>query len=729
MRTTLCTLFVLSVASTSVAAAPQAPEPQASAAAAVAPAQAATPTEAATTTSGTFDLGGRGTTFTGDSARFNRFRDLSNGVYFDDFSTSLERRGWFADVWGTHAGRRDAIYQGELTRPGRLRVYGSFQSMPWLVSDTTKTVFLGSGTNVLTIPDYVQSLLQTNAANISAVVPNLNPLTVQSLRKFSTGGLTFLADENTTANVQVTHMDRSGTIVGEGTFGFSAADEIPFPVKQHQTDVESGIEHAMGNWLFRVGYTSSWFTNDNASITWDNPYQLTDKATLSSTGRISLPPSDFTQTLDGTVSVKLPMHTRLVGTASIGSLTANPTLLPETTNTAVPTFGLDRTSVEGDGRTTSSNFIFTSRPIKGLNLDVRYRFYDYDNRTPIATQIAGRIEYDSTIEMGPPSTPDTSPQSLKTNTLDAGATYDVRVGDVGVGYTRSAADYTFRIFTGSVTNAERVTFDTSGSPWILLHGRYEHSTRRGQGFDNSDIAGDGEQPTLQTFDIADRNQDVGTLTGSFLIGSSLTINLTAGGGRDEYPVNSLSTGFGLANASYTTYGVGFAATPMDDLSFDLSYERNGYKSLQNSRAASPGVQFTDPTRNWSAAGNDITDSVTGGLDVKNLVGALRLRLTVDYNKGSTLYLYGLAAVTTLPAVVQLPQVMSELRRATLDVSYPLTTRATAGVGYLYENFKVADYAMGQTALAPFAIPSLLTLGNALLPYTAQMVFARLTYHW
>lgn len=726
MRIAACTVIVLCVASVPVAAASLAPDQQTAAPAAAA-AQASTP--AATTTSGTFDLGGRGTTFMGDSARFNQFRDLSNGLYLDNFSTSIEHRGWFADLWGTHAGRRDAVYTGELTRPGRLRVFGSFQSVPWLISDTTKTVYQGTGTNVLTIPDYVQSLLQTSATNINAVVPNLMPLTVQSLRKYSEGGLTFLADPNTTVDVRVTHMDRTGTIVGEGSFGFSAADEIPFPVNHHQTDVESGVEHVHGDWLFRIGYSSSWFTNDNSSVTWDNPYQLTDKSTLSSTGRIALPPSDFMQTLDGTVSVKLPMRTRLIGTASIGSLTSNPTLLPETTNTAVPTFGLDRTSVEGDGRTTSGNLIFTSKPVKGLDLDVRYRYYNYDNRTPIATQIAGRIEYDSTVELGPPSTPDTTPQSLKTNTLDASATYDVRVGDVGVGYSRDNADYTFRLFTGSVTNSERVTFDTSGSPWLLLHGRYQHSTRRGQGFDNSDLIADGEQSTLQTFDIADRNQDVGTLTGSFLVGSSLTINLTAGGGRDEYPVNSLGTGFGLANASYTTYGVGFAATPMENLSFDLSWERNGYNSLQNSRSASPGPQAVDPTRNWSATGTDVTNSVVGGVDVKNLVGALRLRLTVDYNKGSTLYLYGLAPVTTLPAVSQLPAVMSELRRATLDLSYPLTTRATAGIGYLYENFKVADYAMGQSALASFAIPSLLTLGNALLPYTAQMVFARLTYHW
>jgi MtrB/PioB family decaheme-associated outer membrane protein len=694
-------------------------------------AAAATPAETPSpTSSGTFDLGARGTSLSGDSARFNRFRDLSNGLYFDNFSTAVEHGHWVADVWGTHAGRRDAQYRGELALPGRLRLYGSFQSMPWLVSNTAKTIFLGTGSNTLTIPDYVQSLLQTSASNISAVVPNLNPLTIDSLRKYSEGGLTFLMNDHLTGNLQVTHMDRSGTIVGEGTFGFSAADELPVPVRQHQTDVDASLEHASGAWLFRLGYSSSAFTNDNASITWDNPYQLTDKSTLSSTGRIALAPSDFLQTLSGTASVKLPMHTRVLGTVSVGSLTANPTILPETTNATVSTFTLDRTSVEGDGRTTAGNLIFTSRPTKRLDVDIRYRYYDYDNRTPIATQIGGRIEYDSTTELVPLSSPNTTtPFGLKTQTVDASATYDLGIGDVGAAYTRDASDFSFRLFEGTTTNAGRLTFDTTGSSWLSLHGRYEHSTRRGHGLDTTDLVAIGEQPTLQTFDIADRNEDVGTLTGSFLAASRFTINVTAGGGRDSFPVNALSTGFGLAHASYTTSGIGFAATPTDDVSLDVSYDRNGYKSLQDSRSASPGVQFTDPTRNWSATGNDVTQSVTGSLEVKNLIRALRLKVTFDYNKGSTLYLYGLAPTTTLPAVSQLPTVMSRLRRAMLDLSYPVAARATVGLGYIYEDFKVADFALDQTALAPIAIPSLLTLGNALLPYTAQTVFARMTYHW
>jgi MtrB/PioB family decaheme-associated outer membrane protein len=690
----------------------------------------AAPTDTATSaTSGSFDLGGRGTTFTGDPARYNEFRDLSNGLFLDNFGTSIQKAGWLVDLGGTHAGRQDAYYSGQAVRPGILKIWGSFDRVPWLMSDVTRTLYQGVGTGTLTIPNYVQSLLQANATQITPVAATATPFTLASDRKYSTGGVQYLIDPNTTLNVDVQHMDRSGVIVGAGTFGFSAADELPIPVDHHQTDVNANVERTVGIWLLRAGYTSSWFTNDNQSLAWDNPYQLTDKTTLGSVGQMALAPNSFMQTVNGAVSVKLPMHTRMTGTISLGSLTDNTTLLPETTNTTLPTFTLDRTTSEGDGRTTSGNFIFTSRPIRAVDVDVRYRYYDFNDRTPIANQLVGRVEYDSTVETAPLTANPTTQYGLTSQTVDASANVDLGVASVGAAYSRDDSTYTARLFQGSVTNAGRVTFDTTGLTWLALHGRYEHSERRGNGFDNSDLIANGEQATLQTFDIADRNDDVGTVTASLLIGGSFSVNLSGGEGKDTYPTNALSTGFGLANARYTTYGVGFAAQPTDSISMSLSYDLNTYQTLQNSRSSSPGVQFTDPTRDWSANGNDRTTSVLADLDVKNFIGKLRLRMTANFNKGSTLYLYGLAPVTTLPAVSQLPQVMSELRRGTIDLSYPLSTRTTVGLAYWYEQFLVSDYALDANAIPTLNIPSILTLGNVLLPYTAQTVFARVTYHW
>lgn len=705
------------------------PAPAAAQAAATSPAPAATDA-GTTTTSGSFDFGGRGTTYMGDPARYNEFRDMSNGLFLNNFSTAIQKAGWFMDVNGNNAGRKDAFYAGEAVRPGHVKIWGSFNQVPWLVSDTTKTIYQGVGTGTLTIPNYVQSLLQANASQIGAVAATATPFDLSSGRKYATGGLQLTPNTDTTVTVDVNHMDRTGDIVGAGSFGFSAADELPIPVNQHQTDADAGVERTVGAWLFRVGYTSSWFRNDNQSLSWDNPYQFTDTKTLPGVGEMALSPNSFMQDVNGSASVKLPMHTRLTGTVSFGSLTDNTTLLPESTNTALPTYGLNRTTSEGDGRTVSGNFIFTSRPIRALDLDVRYRYYDYDDETPVATQVGGRIDYDSTNEVAPLTPPNaTIPFGLVSQTVDASANLDLGLAELGAAYSLDDSTYTNRLFQGSVTNAERVTFDTTGLHWLILHARYEHSERVGDGFNNSFLTAIGEQPTLETYDIANMNEDVGTLTGSILLSGSISVNLSAGDGKDTYPANSSTTGFGLANAQYKTYGLGFAATPTDNISFTVSYDLNVYQTLQNSRSASTTAQFTNPAFDWSASGNDRTNSVLADLDVKNVIGKLRLKMTADYNKGSTLYLYGLAPVTSLPAVSQLPSVMSELRRVTIDLSYPLSTKATVGLAYWYEQFLVSDYAMGAPALAPVAIPSVLTLDNALLPYTAQTVFARVTYHW
>ena len=419
-----------------------------------APAAAPAATDVGTTTSGSFDFGGRGTSsLTGDPARVQpSFRDMSNGLFLDNFGTAIQKSGWLVmNVNGNNAGRKDAFYAGEAVRPGRVKIWGTFSQVPWLVSDTTKTIYQGVGTGTLTIPNYVQSLLQANASRIGAVAATAMPFDLSSGRKYSTGGLQLTPNTDTTVTVDVNHMDRTGDIVGGGSFGFSAADELPIPVNQHQTDADAGIERTVGNWLFRVGYTSSWFTNDNQSLTWSNPYQVTSTTSAPAIGQMALSPNSFMQTVNGSASVKLPMHTRLTGTVSLGSLSDNTILLTESTNTALPTYGLNRTTNEGDGRTASGNLIFTSRPIRALDLDVRYRYYDYDDETPVATQAGGRIDYDSNNEVAPLTPPNaTMPFGLVSQTVDASANVDLGLAEVGAALrSRDDSTYTNRLFQGS----------------------------------------------------------------------------------------------------------------------------------------------------------------------------------------------------------------------------------------------------------------------------------------
>ncbi len=70
---------------------------------------------------------------------------------------------------------------------------------------------------------------------------------------------------------------------------------------------------------------------------------------------------------------------------SIGSLKdAGDPLMAQTINTANTALiaPLERTHVEGEARTSSTNLTVVSRPNRYLDFSMRFRTYDYDNRTP-----------------------------------------------------------------------------------------------------------------------------------------------------------------------------------------------------------------------------------------------------------------------------------------------------------------------------------------------------------
>src|SRR5262249_13876035 len=54
---------------------------------------------------GTFDFGVRGTSLDGDAARYERYRDLSDGFFLDAVRVDRQRDGWLLNFMGDHVGR------------------------------------------------------------------------------------------------------------------------------------------------------------------------------------------------------------------------------------------------------------------------------------------------------------------------------------------------------------------------------------------------------------------------------------------------------------------------------------------------------------------------------------------------------------------------------------------------------------------------------------------------
>ena len=51
----------------------------------------------------------------------------------------------------------------------------------------------------------------------------------------------------------------------------------------------------------------------------------------------------------------------------------------------------------------------------------------------------------------------------------------------------------------------------------------------------------------------------------------------------------------------------------------MSYEWERYTSLQASRQANPGVQFNDPTRDWTTSGADKASTFNASMDLIKLL--------------------------------------------------------------------------------------------------------------
>ena len=67
------------------------------------------PTEPAVTGgwAGAIDFGVRGTSFDGDGARYERYRDLGDGLFVESLRLARARNGWVLDVTADHVGRTD----------------------------------------------------------------------------------------------------------------------------------------------------------------------------------------------------------------------------------------------------------------------------------------------------------------------------------------------------------------------------------------------------------------------------------------------------------------------------------------------------------------------------------------------------------------------------------------------------------------------------------------------
>lgn len=715
-----CAVLLESASARAQATPPQNPPP---------PAAPAAPADVTSTSAfgGQIDVGLRGTLYTdnSDEARYQRYRDLRNGAIADYFRASKDTGAWSFHMGADHIGYRDQRYFADYARPGKMHVTFEFNQIPLFYSTDTATPFTTSaGGGLLSLPDATQNAIQNGQAKLSdyaAIAPQFD---LESKRSVTSVNFLYNATKELDLSVNFRNTKKTGQQQWDGTFGFSNAVDFPVTIDTNTTDLGVAAEWTNDRADVRVGYDGSFFRNSNQVIVWDNPLRLADSASSGpAQGREALWPNSNQDSASVSGLLRLPERSQATAYVSLGDWSQNQTLIPFTTNTALPSLPLARPTAEAKARITATAFAFNTRAVDHLALNFRFRTYDFNNETP-PFNLTQTVSYDTSVEDFADGT--NTIYSFNRKTFDADASWTpIAHAAFRAAYTRDNLSQTFRTFDSQHEDWIRLSADATGFSHVTLRGVYEFSNRNGTGLDEQSLDDQGEQVSLRQFDISNRKTNRFSVIAMDQVNANLSVNATAFVGTDHRPDST----FGLQTNDNNGVGFGFDYVPDEKVSAGASYEYEHYHTLQQSRQASSGTDFDDPTKDWTTDGSDHAHTIHASVDLLKFWPKTDVRFGYDFSYATSLYIYGLTPDTTLPPVSQLPQILNRRHRLTADVRKTFTRHLGANASIWYETYHVDDYAFSPLTLNTIAQPSFLTLGYLYRPYTATTIQGRLTYFW
>ena len=106
-----------------------------------------------------------------------------------------------------------------------------------------------------------------------------------------------------------------------------------------------------------------------------------------------------------------------------------------------------------------------------------------------------------------------------------------------------------------------------------------------------------------------------------------------------------------------------------------------------------------------------------------------MRFSYDFSHANGNYLYTIPVGSPIVTPNQLPDVFNKLQQLHLDVRYRMTKNLAATFAYLYEPFRVYDFAFDPSVVNGIVQPSSLVMGYVYRPYTANAFNFGVRYFW
>lgn len=686
------------------------------------------------------DIGGQARSVTGERpSKFEEYKRVREGFLFRRLriaSNPADSPKFFRLI-GKGPSERDQQYLLDAGEYGKYRTTVEWGQLPKLFSRGSRTPYVDQGNGFLVVPDQIKATLQPLLDVKSPTLPfvaadifrNSPLINIRQTRETLSINQTFQVTSHWSVRARFLDYKRHGTKpLGIGSYervptpnaeigitttigdGFRVINtELPEPIDIRTDQITLGTSYVRQHWGINFDYTFSQFNNRIESVTFDNPFRLTDKQATSggnfnrqefARGIYAEEPSNKSHSFIISAFVDLPGDSRLASALGWSFWKQNAPFVPFTLNTAItagnlpagvtPTSlaALPRRSLEGEVDTFTQDHIFASRPAKNFSFNIHYRSYDYNNTTPDIL-FPGYAAFSESFWRTSIGTEliENRPVSFHRQNFTAEATWDIAKWlDWTIEYQWEGWDREHR----QVANSNENTFGTQLSyrPNKRFNSKliYRYSDRTPRAYDPGVL----EFNQLRLFDQAQRIRHNANLQWQYSVTPKLGFSGTFSYLRDNYDKNL----FGLVRYLQGQGSVDLLYMPNETTTFYANYSRERYSSLLQS-ITKTGVPF-DFRNRWNREDRNSNDSfgigVTSYFAKGKLLFDANYALSLSNDRITTANLTAVSPVSVLNATAfPFPDVKSNYHELNVDTNYQLTDNVALGFRYIFEPYRLNDF--------------------------------------
>ncbi len=671
-----------------------------------------------------------------DSYKFGRYNGMTEqGAYLigDIKAKNYADKGSFWKLRATNLGLDSRYLRLDAGVQGSQQFFLEYDQLPDYENDTGTTPFTNPGSTNLTLP------ANYDAANLNSF---LQPFEQKTERERVGVGGKFQIKSRWELGFDMSQETREGTDWIGSSMG--PTDEfnllfkttgvlLPEPIDYETNKINAALNYNGKETQLEFAYHGSLFYNNDASLTWQDPFDLTR------TGRMALEPDNQMHQLSTILGQTLSTTTRLSALASVSLMTQDQDFQPYSVTDSSLTpqddtslDSLPQKSLDGEVWLYRGQLKLTSKPTRKLRLGGQYNYDERDNKTasnPYTYILADGVPGESGIS--PAINPRTNdPLSYVKQKLDLTARYrfnSIFSLDGGYRYDHQHRDnddvqvQTTKEHTISarlkVKPLSQLDFDIYG----------ETGMRSGSAYNSRDW----EHPDLRVFYLADVDRDKVGATINYMPTYRLSFGLTGEYLKDDYTETEI--GLKESTQSSALFSLNYQITSKINTHAFYNYEQFNSNNANENKEIEKGTFDT-----WEADLKDNSDSIGLGFSLTKLASKWDAGLDWVYTKSKGhIQMTGFQApVDKITGVItgdfqpieteQFSDLETSLNSLQLWTQYQHSDTIVYKFSYWYERYRMEDWAVdgtinNYTPLENDTIAQFLFLGEDRLDYDQHVI--------